>query len=155
MQNIDRYILLLILVLLIVWGWSRLRRWWSKPPETEWEIEVDEEIPVTDAVALLEESGYEVMTLKRRVNIHIMVNDEQEYQSRLFVDHFARKDNGLYVVKLAKERMPLDMTGSGLRDRLMPYALIFKEAEGILYVDPKLRTIHNIRFEIDGDKGDD
>lgn len=155
MQNIDRYILLLILVLLIVWGWSRLRRWWSKPPESEWEIEVDEEIPVTDAVALLEESGYEVMTLKRRVNIHIMVNDEQEYQSRLFVDHFARKDDGLYVVKLAKDRMPLDMTGSGLRDRLMPYALIFKEAEGILYVDPKLRTIYNIRFEIDGDKGDD
>ncbi|GIP32282.1 hypothetical protein [Paenibacillus sp. J2TS4] len=156
MQNIDRYILVVIIALLILWGWSRLRQWWNKPPEeSDWEIEVDEEIPVTAAVELLEESGYEVMTLKRKVNINIWVNEQEEYQSRLFIDHFARKDEGLYVVKLAKERKPLDMTGSGLRDMLMAYALIFNEAEGILYVDPKLRTIQKIQFEINGDKGDD
>lgn len=150
----DRYVFILILLLLLFWSWVLIRKWLTKPEDSDWEIEVDEEIPVTEAVALLEEAGYEVMTLKRKLNIYITVDDVEEYQSRLFIDHFVREGEKLYVVKLAKARQPLEMTGSSLRDKLLFYPLIFSEAEGVLYVDPKLKTIQKIQFEIEGDEGE-
>lgn len=142
--------LYLLIGMLLYWAWRSFRSWMADKPADEWEIEVNEEIPVTEAVGLLEEAGYEVMTMKRKVDVGITVNEDEELQSRLFIDHFARQDGKLFVVKLARERKPMDRTGSGIRDHLLVYALLFREAEGVLYVDPSRRSIQKIQFHIEG-----
>ncbi|WJH34284.1 hypothetical protein N6H14_31145 [Paenibacillus sp. CC-CFT747] len=148
MQNADVLVFLLLVAILLVWLAGLFRKWLTAPPKTIRVVEPDEEIPVTDAVALLEESGYEVMTTKRKVPIRIRLNGDQELESRLFVDHFANDGDNLYIVKLARERQPLEMTGSGIRNQLLVYHLLYEEAAGILYVDPRQRTIHKIQFEV-------
>lgn len=145
----DSGILFLLCLFIAGWLFVLFRRWLTAPPRVKRFIEPDEEIPVTDAVELLEYSGYEVLTSKRRIPIAVTVNDERELESRLFIDHFAAEGDKLYVVRLARERKPLDMTGSGLRDQLLVYQLLYEQAEGILYVDPKQRTIDKITFKID------
>ncbi|MNU00607.1 hypothetical protein D3C72_2437780 [compost metagenome] len=76
------------------------------------------------------------------------MNDRELLESRLFIDHFAAEEEKLYVVKVARDRKPLDWTGSGLRDQLLVYQLLYPEAEGILYVDPRQKTIEKIRFDV-------
>ncbi len=51
--------------------------------------------------------------------------DGQALQSRLFIDLIAEKDGKHYIVKTARDRMPIDWTGSGVRDRLLVYALAY------------------------------
>ncbi|WP_010274029.1 hypothetical protein [Paenibacillus senegalensis] len=156
MTGSDRYVFIIILLLVVYLLVKGLRKWLTKEDEDDQpnrsEIEVDDEIPVTEAVRLLESSGYEVMTVKRKINLKFIVNDEEEYQSRLFVDHFVRDhEEKLYAVKIAKSRQPLEMTGSQLRDKMMVYPLLFLEIEGVLYVDPLTQTIKKIYFEVEGD----
>lgn len=157
MTGSDRYVFIILLLLLIYLVYRGIRKWLTKADNEEdqsyiSQIEVDEEIPVTEAVRLLENSGYEVMTVKRKVNLKFVVNDEEEFQSRLFVDHFVRdQEENLYAVKIAKSRQPLEMTGSQLRDKMMVYPLLFMEIEGVLYVDPLTQTIKKIYFEVEGD----
>ena len=55
----------------------------------------------------------------------------------------------VYLVKVAKERKPLEMTGSAVRDMLLPYTLIYPEARGILYVDMTVNKIKKITFHIE------
>lgn len=144
-------VLILLLLSLFIIGWSgyRFRRWLTAPPKVKRPIEPDSEIEVTDVVQLLEFSGYEVWTGKRRIPVEVQVNDRLDLQSRLFVDHFAAEGDKLYVVKVARERKPVEMTGSGLRDQLLIYQLLYEQIDGILLVDPKLRTIDKIRFFIE------
>lgn len=145
----DGLILLLLSLTIIGWLLFLVRRWLLAPLRPRLAVEPDPEIPVTEAIELLEYAGYEVLTGKRRVPVTIEVNDRQELESRLFIDHFAAVEDKLYVVKLARERKPMEWTGSGLRDHLLVYQLLYREAEGILYVDPKLRTIEKIRFTVE------
>jgi hypothetical protein len=150
MSSGDGIVLILLLATLLVWLWFSLKKRWTalgRRPSPN--MDMDEEIPVTDAVALLEGSGYEVMTLKRKVPLTIYLDEEQELQSRLFIDHFARSGPELYVVKIAKARKPLEMTGSGIRDALLVYQLLYQEAAGVLYVDAERRQIYKIRFELE------
>jgi len=151
MQYGDNLVMVLLIVASVFWGGYYVRKWLLKPPTLRLSVRPDSEIVVTDAVALLEESGFEVLTQKRKVSIRITVNEEDELQSRLFVDHFASREDGVYVVKVARERKPLDMTGSGVRDHLLVYHLLYPDAAGIVYVDPLLRTIHTYRFHIQGE----
>lgn len=144
----DSLILFLLSLLLLGWLFYRFRHWLLAPPKGSRAIDPDPEVPATAAVELLEFSGYEVLTGKRRIPIRIQVNDGETLESRLFVDHFAGEEDKLYVVKVARDRKPLDWTGSGLRDQLLVYQLLYPEAEGILYVDPRQRSIEKIRFHI-------
>ncbi|WP_052339646.1 hypothetical protein [Gorillibacterium massiliense] len=150
----DGLVFLLVLVVLALWlGWGA-KRWWMAPPRRAWPVETDPEIPVTDAVELLERNGYEVMTVKRRIPLSIKIDGGEaagglNMESRLYIDHFARKDDKLYIVKIARERMPLEWTGSGLRDRLLVYGLVYEEASGILYVEPETKKIRSIEFEVE------
>lgn len=148
MRGGDSLVVILIVVTFAIWGGVRLRRWLLAPPSLRLSVEPDDEIVVSEAVALLENAGYEVLTQKRKVSIRVTVDGEEELQSRLFVDHFAARDDGVYVVKVAKERKPLDMTGSGIREHLLVYHLLYPDAAGIVYVDPPLQTIHTFQFEI-------
>ncbi|MEO3944405.1 hypothetical protein [Gorillibacterium sp. CAU 1737] len=154
MKNGDGYIVILLLVLFVIWGSFQIRRWWNRLPDRPLHIEPDEEIPVTDAVALLENAGYEVLTVKRRIPLFIQVDGGAdaggaEWESRLYVDHWAQVEEDLYLVKVERERQPYEWTGSSIRDRLLPYALLYEEAAGILVVSPHNGKIRKIEFEID------
>jgi hypothetical protein len=149
MHQGDNLVLLLVVILLGYWIWTALKRWLIAPLQRKSTLQIEDEIPLSDAVALLEQSGYEVITTKRRISLRILLNDAQELESRLFVDHFAQQKDKLYAVKLAKERKPLEMTGSAIRDQLLVYQLLYEEVVGILYVDMSNRTIHKIEFEMD------
>lgn len=74
------------------------------------------------------------------------VNGAQMY-SRLFIDYVATKEEGsIYLVILSRPRKPLDFTGSGLRDTLLPYLLIYPECSGVLYVNVAAGSIQVIRL---------
>ncbi|MCL6458510.1 MAG: hypothetical protein K6T85_10945 [Gorillibacterium sp.] len=153
MENGSGFVLILLVVILLIWGLRALRTWWMSAPHTSSAVEVDEEIPVTEAVALLERSGFEVMTLKRRIPLFITVDGGAEeggtdLRSRVLIDHFARKEDKLYVVKIDKMVNPLEWTGSGLRDQLLVYALLYEEAEGIVVVNSETKRISVVQFEI-------
>lgn len=143
----DSIILVVLSGVVILWLLSLLRRWAVAPPKFRFAVQADDDVPVTEAVELLEYSGYEVLTGKRKIPISITVNDRTELSSSLFVDHFAAEDDKVYLVKIARERKPLTMSGSGIRDQLFIYQLLYEQAEGILYVDPKHRRIDKIQFK--------
>lgn len=149
-HNEDLFVIILIVVIAVVWGIIGLRRWLEAPARRV-DLDLGEEVPTDDTVELLEASGYEVVSGKKRIPITVVVDDEEELHSRLYIDYFARKDDGnrLYAVKVAKDRKPLDMTGSGIRDALLPYYLLYDEVSGVLYVDTKQGTIKQFHFEIE------
>jgi hypothetical protein len=149
MQSGDQLVLLLIIGIIGIAVFIALRSWLKTRSHGKWALVPDDEIPVTDAVALLENAGYEVMTTKRKIPIRIIVDEEQELFSRYYVDHFAQSGEEWYVVKIARSRNPFEMRGSSIRDQLLPYQLIYLEAAGVLYVDVSLQKIVKIQFELE------
>ena len=57
----------------------------------------------------------------------------------------------MFVVKLAKQRQPVQWTGSGVRQSLMPYCYLFLETHGVLYVDLEERRVRKITIDIGTD----
>ncbi|MFD0694985.1 hypothetical protein ACFQZT_12835 [Paenibacillus sp. GCM10027628] len=98
---------------------------------------------------LLEGAGFDVLAGKTKIPITMTVGDSEQLESRLFIDYFVQKNDEIYLVKLAKERKPLEMTGSSVRDMLLPYSLIYPEAAGVLYVDMGQSKIKKITFHIE------
>ncbi|WP_116190969.1 hypothetical protein [Paenibacillus taihuensis] len=134
--------------LIVFWLYRSFYRWLHEPPgmNTKLLLSHAEDVLEDDVnVQFLEKSGYEVTHGKYRVPITIDL-DGTELQSRLFIDLIAEKDGKHYIVKTARERMPIDWTGSGVRDRLLVYALLLPECEGVLFVDHKEHTIRTITF---------
>jgi hypothetical protein len=149
MRSGDQLVLLLIIGIIGIAVFIAFRSWINTRSQSKWVLESDDEIPVTEAVALLENAGYEVMTTKRKIPIRMLVDDEEELFSRYFVDHFAQRGDKWYVVKIARSRNPFEMRGSSIRDQLLPYQLIYLEAAGVLYVDVSLQKIVKIQFELE------
>jgi len=152
-MNGSGFVLLLLIVALVIWGLYALRSWWLSEPRDPSLYEVDDEIPVTEAVALLERAGYAVMTVKRRIPLYITIDGGEEeggqdLEGRILVDHFARKEDKLYIVKIEKKHKPLDWSAGGLRDQLLLYALLYKEAGGIVVVQTETKQLHTVQFEI-------
>ncbi len=104
--------------------------------------------PIGKAVKLLENAGYNVIDGKQKIPINVWVND-REMQSRLYIDFLARTDKELFIVKLARARQPINWTGPAIRDQFFMYVLLYKEMQGLLYVDPEAGTIKKIQFEWD------
>jgi hypothetical protein len=149
MRSGDQLVLLLIIGIIGIGLFIALRRWLNAVASPKWELTPDDEIPVTEAVALLENAGYEVMTMKRKISIKMIVDEQEELFSRYYVDHFAQCGSEWFVVKVARSRKPLEMTGSSMRDQLLPYQLIYIEAAGVLYVDISLQKIVKVQFELE------
>ncbi|WP_248925314.1 hypothetical protein [Paenibacillus hamazuiensis] len=150
MQSGDGIVIFLILIAIAVWAFTRTRGWVrDKTRRIEPDVPVDEEIPADEAVTLLEESGYEVLAAKKRLPIQITLNGSESLQSRLFIDYFAQKDGEYYIVKLAKDRKPLELTGSGIRDAFLCYQLAYPQTAGILYVDMAARKINTIHIKLE------
>lgn len=141
--------MLVAVVLIVLLIYRLFYRWLHEPPSLHSGLllsraeEVDDE---DEHVKLLEEEGYDVTYGRYKVPIHIDIDTGEQLQSRLFIDMIAEKDGKHYIVKTARERMPLDWTGSGLRDKLMIYALLLPEASGVIYVNARERSIRIITF---------
>ncbi|CAH1210296.1 hypothetical protein PAECIP111893_03191 [Paenibacillus plantiphilus] len=136
--------------LIVYWLYRLFYRWLHEPPSMNSRVLLSnaEEVREDDEnVRFLEQRGYEVTYGKYRLPITIKL-DGQTLQSRLFIDLIAEKGGKHYIVKTARDRMPMDWTGSGVRDRLLVYALLMPESEGILFVDGKERTIRTITFRL-------
>lgn len=149
MRSGDTFVVGLLIVVALVWFYARGRLWYHKP-RPSFAIPRQDEIfvPSEEAVLLLNAQGYEIVAGKTKLPVTVTL-DEQEMESRLFVDAFVLKDNELFIVKLAKERQPLEMSASAIRERLLVYSLLYPEAAGVLYVDLTIRSIRKITFDIE------
>ncbi|TNJ67343.1 hypothetical protein FE784_05135 [Paenibacillus hemerocallicola] len=149
MRTGDTFVVLLLIVVAIVWFYARGRLWYHKPrPSLAIPRQDEIFVPSEEAVRLLNTQGYEIVAGKTKLPITVTL-DEQEMESRLFVDAFVLKDDEMYIVKLARERQPLEMSASAIRERLLVFSLLYPEAAGVLYVDPEIRSIRKITFDVE------
>lgn len=136
------------------WLWRRFRHWLHEPPSARLrglarDNPPDEE---DEAAAFLREQGYEVLSGKHRVPLGVAIDDGPFEATRLYFDYVAARDESYYLVKLERPRQPLDWTASGLRERLLVYALLFPECEGIIVADARERTLRTVKFRVGGGK---
>lgn len=147
----DTFVVLLLIVVAIVWFYARGRIWYDKPrPSLAIPKQEDIFVASEETVLLLNEKGYEIVAGKTKLPVTITM-DGEELESRLFIDAYVLKEDQLFIVKLARERQPLEMTGSAIRERLLVYSLLYPEAQGVLYVDTSAKSIRQITFDIDMD----
>lgn len=149
MGRSDEFVMIGIIALIVVWIYFAFRKWLLEPTSLRY-IPLNNDIKESVAVQLLERAGYEVIGGKFRIPFHFTVNGD-DLHSRLFVDLVARQGKECYLVKIARDRMPIDWTGSGVRNRLLAYFLIYGDCAGILYIDEKEQQIHKIQFQFDED----
>lgn len=149
MEQGDVKVILLILIIVVGIIFWRFQRWLDGPKKKRRRIPRHSEIPQDEVVELLEGAGFDVLAGKTKIPISMTINEREQLESRLFIDYFAQKEEQIYLVKVAKERKPLEMTGSAIRDILLAYSLIYPEADGLLYVDMALNKIKKITFHIE------
>jgi len=151
MQKGEAIVVLLLVAFLASWLTLRIRKWWVQPQERKLLPNLmSEHIPRDEAVELLEGAGFDVLAAKQRIPVLITLNDGDEpLESRLYIDYVASKNEHTYLVKVAKERRPMDLTGSSIRDALLPYYLLYPGASGVLYVDMHQQKIRKISFHIE------
>ncbi|MEK8127519.1 hypothetical protein WMW72_06275 [Paenibacillus filicis] len=151
MQSGDGLIVLLLVVALGTWIYlavqGKMRKTVENAPPLDWLLQ-NEEVPEDEATRLLGEHGYRVVAGKRRIPVTIEANGAEKLHSRLFIDYMAEQDGSYYAVKLAKERKPLEHTGSSLRDRLLVYQLLDEHTDGVLYVRLAERQVVLYRFSL-------
>lgn len=147
-QNSDGFLMVIIgIAAVIVFGW-RINRWLSSPAAGQMPgMPINEQIQDHPVLDLLVREGYEVVGGKFKINLSFDT-DEGELQSRFFVDYVASDDSGsLYLVKLSRERMSVEWTGTSIRDRLMPLLLLYPECAGLLYIDQNHDVIRRVSMD--------
>ena len=149
MQTGDPIVVVLIVALMLVWLYVAAKRKYRnrwRVPDIPRHSEVF--VPSDEAVRLLEEAGYDILAGKVRLPVYVEL-DGNVLESRLFIDAFAEKDGETYIVRLARERKPIEMTGSSLRDHLLVYHLLYPQTAGVLYVDLPAGAIRVVKFEVE------
>ncbi|CAN7708425.1 hypothetical protein [Paenibacillus sp. LjRoot56] len=149
MEQGDVRVILLILIVVVCIVFWRFQKWSVGSSRRRGRIPRHANIPEDDVVDLLEAAGFEVLAGKTKIPITMTVGERDQLESRLFIDYFVQKEDDIFLVKVARERKPLEMTGSAVRDMLLPYTLIYPEAQGILYVDMTVSKIKKITFHIE------
>jgi len=153
MPDNDKYVLILVIIIILIWLMIAFKRWLYAPRIINLPFLPDDnkKLPSTEAVDFLESQGYDVLYGKHKVPIYMIIDDKEDkpLQSQYFIDYFARKDEMIYIVKLAKARQSIPWTGSSIRDHFLPLFLIYEEVSGVLYVDMNLRKIKKIVFTLD------
>ncbi|WP_245600034.1 hypothetical protein [Paenibacillus harenae] len=147
----DWLIMLVAGIILAAWIFRAFYRWLHAPASVNrLKLGKGGELkPNDENILLLEEAGYEVSSGKHLVPIFIELDGMPLGKgSRLYIDYIAEMDNSIYVVKTARDRMPMDWTASGVRDRLLVYSLLLPECAGVLFVDAKDKVIRKITFHI-------
>lgn len=149
MQRGDIVVVLLLLAILSIFLVWRFRRALEEPPRRYFPIPTGEPIEQDEVVELLEGAGFDVLASKVKVPIKIAINDVESFDSRLYIDYFAEKNDEVFVVRVSRERKVMEMTGSSVRDTLLQYQLLYPEAAGVLYVDLQQQKIKKINFLIE------
>ncbi|MGO4697585.1 hypothetical protein AB4Z50_25200 [Paenibacillus sp. 2TAB26] len=147
----DWAIMLIAGCLFVLWLFRVFHRWLHEPASVSrltlgkgGTLSVDDE-----NILLLEQAGYEVTSGKHLVPIPIKLDDVPLGKgSRLYIDYIAEMNNCTYIVKTARDRMPIDWSPSGVRDRLLVYSLLLPECDGILFVDAREKLIRKVTFHI-------
>lgn len=149
----DGLLMALITAIGLYLGYRGFRSWVRKPFTLRSGIgfQMNEDIVEHPAVDLLEEAGYEVVSDKLKVPLAFKV-DRHILHSRLFIDYIAVKNGEFYLVRTARERLPIEWTGSGLRRDLLPYLLLYPECAGLLYVDTEQGLLKEITLTTDEDE---
>lgn len=137
------YLIIGIIIYLLIRKWLpfTLTDWLTRSKQQEAHCQIKGKIP-----SILEKNGYELVEEKTKIPMTIQLDDE-DYESRLYVDYIAKKEDDQYLVFVEKARKPFKKYGPGLRDTFLPYYLLYRP-DGILYVK-KDHTIHVIEFEIE------
>lgn len=144
----DKFVMALIGVALSIFIIYRIYVWLQSSPRSflKDQIPFNKVIIPHPSLDILEDEGYEIVGGKLKIPLSFNVNGAHMY-SRLFIDYVATKEEGsLYLVILSRPRKPLDFTGSGIRDTLLPYLLIYPECTGVLYVNAATASIHVIKL---------
>lgn len=147
----DWFIMLLAGSLLLFWLFRAFYRWLHEPSSmNRLKLGKGGELTANDEnIMLLEQAGYEVSSGKHLIPIPIELDGVPLGRgTRLYIDYIAEMDNQTYIVKTARDRMPMDWTASGVRDRLLVYSLLLPECAGVLFVDAKEKVIRKITFNI-------
>lgn len=149
----DAMLMVLIAAIGLYFGYRGFRSWVRKPYPLRSGIGfiMNEEIMENPAVDLLEAAGYEVVSDKLKVPLAFKV-DGSIFHSRLFIDYIATKGGEFYLVRTARERMPLEWTGSGLRKELLPYLLLYPDCAGVIYLDADQGMLKEITLIADDEE---
>lgn len=148
---LDWFLMVLAGALILFWVFRAFYRWLHEPSSVNrlrlgkgGELKPDDE-----NVLLLEQAGYEVSSGKHIIPIPVYLDGVPIGKgSRLYIDYIAEMDKNIYIVKASRERMPMEWTASGVRDRLLVYSLLLPECAGVLYVDAKDKVVRKITFPI-------
>lgn len=150
----DALIMLAAVCMMLWWAWRRFDRWLHEPPGSRLrKLATAGGVEQDATVELLRQHGYDVLSGKHRVPLGVKVDDGPVQPTRLYFDYLAEKEHKYYLVKLERVRQPTEWTASGLRERLLVYALLFPDCEGILVADPGDQQVKLVRFKVeDGDE---
>ncbi|MBE1446099.1 hypothetical protein [Paenibacillus sp. OAS669] len=156
MQNGDGLVIFLIVVVLGTWLFMYVRGRMKETVEQGlYPVPEAQEVPEDEATRLLESAGYTVVSGKQRIPMQITVNDDEQLHSRLFIDYFAERDGLYYAVKVAKDRKPIEMTGSSVRDHLLVYQLLYPQTSGVLYLELQQNRVKRIVFHMNMDSDEE
>ncbi|MFD0670521.1 hypothetical protein [Cohnella sp. GCM10027633] len=150
----DVLIMLIAAGVMVWWIIRRLDRWLHEPPGSRLrKLAKAGGVEPDAAVELLQEHGFDVLSGKHRVPLGVKVDDGPMQPTRLYFDYLAAKEHKYYLVKLERARQPTEWTASGLRERLLVFALLFPDCEGIVIADPGEKQVRTVRFKVeDGDE---
>lgn len=143
-QQGDLFVLTLVVGAFLIWILRRGYSWLTKPQSTGSAAPIPRQ---GEHVDLLTEHGFEWLSGKQKVPIHIQAG-ERTFDSRLFIEGIAVKNGKRYVVKVSREQKPLRWSGAAVRDALMVYQLIC-EADGVVYVDLQHQKVKEASFQPD------
>ncbi|WP_379128836.1 hypothetical protein [Paenibacillus sp. sgz500958] len=149
-------VMVLIGAVLCIWLIYRIYVWLQSSPRSfmKHNIPINKVIIPNPAIDLLEAGGYEVIGGKLRIPLSFNVNGAALF-SRLYIDYVAAADEGLlYLVILERPRKQVELTGSAIRDTLLPYLLLYPECGGVLYVNTASGKINVIRLGKDDGESD-
>jgi len=105
-----------------------------------------------EAVRFLEERGYTVIEAQKKKTIITWINGKPR-RNRLSADYYVKKGGRTYVAEVKTGRKGIRPALAGTRRQLLEYYLAFKP-HGILLVDMEKGCLHEIGFEIGGEKNE-
>lgn len=152
-SSFDGFLMVLIAAFFLYIGYRTFRTWVRRPfgLKSGIGLELNDQILEHPAVDLLEQAGFEVLSDKLKIPLAFQV-DDRKLHSRLFIDYIAAKDGEFYLVRTARERMPVEWTGSGIRRDFLPFLLMYPECAGVLYVDAEQNLLKEITLTTDEDE---
>lgn len=140
------YLILLIIVYFLIRNWLPITftKWLKGSGKEEAEEKIEGEIP-----DLLRSQGYQVIDSQIKVPLILEIVSDKQYESRLYIDYIAtakEDENEIYLVFREREKKPLEKTGARLRDRFLPFYLLYRP-HGILFVT-RDRQLLRVELEV-------